>query len=104
MSARAYAAISRSRSRNARASSADARASILISGSDGAAVIGPPLRWTKRASAGRHVDTKCTARSPRTRSVSERAGLVGDQRRDLVARELVAAFESGELDEEREAD
>src|SRR5438477_1252320 len=43
MSARAYAAISRSRSRNARASSADACASILISGSDGAAVIGPPL-------------------------------------------------------------
>src|SRR5438309_11852602 len=37
--------MSRSRSRNARASSADACASILISGSDGAAVIGPPILW-----------------------------------------------------------
>src|SRR2546427_13170182 len=93
MSASAYAARRRSRLRNSRASSADAWASILISGSVGAAVIGPPSKGPSGPPPVA-VDIECT-RSPTS---------VRDERDDVEAAQLLASFERAQLDEEREGD
>src|SRR5437867_12070606 len=94
MSASAYAARSRSRSRNSRASSALACGSILISGSVGAAVIGPP---SKGPSGPPPV-------AEWTPSVPGRPASVRDERDDVEAAQLLASFERAQLDEECEGD